>query len=197
LIEAPSAVVDNLVELKVAARELRGGLVHDPYTDPTGAGRAWAFVREDLGLRVVAERAAGERRLRLVFSDPLLRLPEIVDLATGEVRPATGVRRASDFVVVVDEAPDVVLIRLHRPSAAELEGFDEEIEVGGGRQMPVEEILRRLQAFKDDQDRGNRVPSKPHTPVSSSSATGPLTGSGPSSISVGSSGARERCPRCR
>ncbi len=153
LIEAPSAVVDNLVELKVAARELRGGLVHDPYTDPTGAGRAWAFVREDLGLRVVAERAAGERRLRLVFSDPLLRLPEIVDLATGEVRPATGVRRASDFVVVVDEAPDVVLIRLHRPSAAELEGFDEEIEVGGGRQMPVEEILRRLQAFKDDQDR--------------------------------------------
>jgi len=143
----------DLRSLKVAARELSGGLVHDPYSDPTGGGGAWAFVREDLGLRVVAKRKAGARRLRLIFSDDQLRSPELVDLSTGEVRSVTGVAKSGEFIVVVDDAPDVVLLRLERPSAAELEGFDEEIEVGGGREMPVEEILRRLQAFEDDQDR--------------------------------------------
>jgi hypothetical protein len=144
----------DLTALKIVARELSGRLARDPYSDPTGAGRAWAFVREDLGLRVVAEKAAGDDRLRLVFSDGQLRSPELVDLATGDVRPVTGVARGDrEFVVVVDAAPAAALLRLERPTAAELEGFDEQIEVGGGRQMPVEEILRRLQAFEDDQDR--------------------------------------------
>ncbi len=143
----------DLRSLKVATRELSDGLVHDPYSDPAGGGGAWAFVREDLGLRVVAKRKAGAGRLRLVFPDDQVRSPELVDLSTGEVRSVTGVAKSGEFIVVVNDAPDVVLLRLERPSAAELEGFDEEIEVGGGREMPVEEILRRLQAFEDDQDR--------------------------------------------
>jgi len=152
-IEAGGEATLDLRSLKVAARELGGGLVHDPYSDPSGGDGAWAFVREDLGLRVVAKKKPGEKRLRLVFSDDQLRSPELVDLETGELHSVTGVRRGGDFVVVVDDAPEVVFLRLERPTAAELEGFDEEIEIGGGRQMPVEEILRRLQAFEDDQDR--------------------------------------------
>lgn len=149
---APEADID-LGSLKVAARELRGQLVYDPASVPDGAGAAWAFVREDLGLRVVATKKSGAGRLRLVFSDEEMRAPELVDLTTGEVRSVTGVRKDGDFVVVVEDAPDVVLLRLERPTAADLAGFDEEIEVGGGFEMPVEEILRRLQAFEDDQDR--------------------------------------------
>ena len=152
-IEPDEGVTFDLRALKVAARELGGGMVHDPSSNPTGGGGAWVFVREDLGLRVVAEKAPSEKRLRLVFSDPQLRSPELVDLETGEIRSVTGVRKDGDFIVVVDDAPEVVLLRLERPSAAELEGFDEEIEIGGGREMPVEEILRRLQAFEDDQER--------------------------------------------
>lgn len=153
LVDARGAENFDPEPLKIAARELSGGLVHDPTSDPTGAGEAWAFIREDLGLRVVANKASGERRMRLVFDDDYLRSPEMVDVTSGEVRSVTGVRKDGDFVVVINDAPAVALIRLERPSAAELEGFDESIEIGGGRQMPVEEILRRLQAFEDDQDR--------------------------------------------
>jgi hypothetical protein len=153
LLDATAMTEPDLTELILSARELSGGLVHDPASDPTGGAGAWAFVREDLGLRVVARKSADDRRLRLVFRDELLQSPEMVDLQTGEARAVTGVRRDGEFVVVVNDAPEVVLLRLERASAAEIEGFDEEIEIGGGRQMPVEEILRRLQAFEDDQDR--------------------------------------------
>jgi hypothetical protein len=152
-IDASEVPEIDVASIKVAAREMIGGLVHDPYSDPTGAAGAWAFVREDLGLRVVATKKVDERRLRLVFADDLLRSPEMIDLVTGEARSVTGVRRDGGFVVVVEDAPEVVLLRLDRATAEEVDGFDEEIEIGGGRQMPVEEILRRLQAFEDDQDR--------------------------------------------
>ncbi len=152
-IEPDAGVTLDLRAFKVTAQELGGRLVHDPRSDPTGSGGAWAFVREDLGLRVVAKKSPDDQRLRLVFPDEELRSPELVDLETGQVRAVTGVRKDGEFVVVVNDAPDVVLLRLERPSAAELEGFDEEIDVGGGREMPVEEIIRRLQAFEDDQDR--------------------------------------------
>jgi len=143
----------DLRPLEVAARELGGGLVHDPGSDPTGGDGAWTFIREDLDLRVVAVGETGADRLRLVFPDDTLRAPELIDLTTGEPRSVTGVRKDGSFVVVVEDPPEVVLLRLERPSAADLAGFDEEIEVGGGAEMPVEEILRRLQAFEDDQDR--------------------------------------------
>ena len=152
-IEPDAGVAIDLRAFKVTARELGGRMVHDPNSDPTGGGGAWAFVREDLGLRVVAKKSADDERLRLVFSDEQLRAPELVDLQTGQLRAVTGVRKDGDFVVVINDSPEVVLLRLERPSAAELEGFDEEIEIGGGREMPVEEIIRRLQAFEDDQDR--------------------------------------------
>ncbi len=151
--EAADPAAFDPTPFKVAARELGGELVHDPFSSPTGAGGAWAFVREDLGLRVVAVRPEGDSRMRLIFSDPQLRSPELVDPGSGQALPVTGVRRGPEFVVVVDPAPEVALLRLERPTAAELEGFDEEIEIAGDREMPVEEILRRLQAFEDDQDR--------------------------------------------
>ncbi|MGD8440798.1 MAG: hypothetical protein PVG53_09695 [Holophagae bacterium] len=150
----PGSVSDvDVSALKVAAHELGGNLVHDPFSAPTGAGPAWTFVREDLDLRVVAERPPGGSRTRLVFADPQLRSPERVDLGSGESVPVTGVRRGSEFIVVVDPSPEVVLLRLERPTAAEIEAFGEEIEIGGDREMPVAEILRRLQAFEDDQSR--------------------------------------------
>ncbi len=152
-VDARSVEDLDLRSLKIGAREMSGGLVHDPYSDPDGADGAWSFIREDLGLRVVATRKPGEKRVRLVFPDDQLRAPELVDLTTGEARSVTGVPKDGNFVVVVDDAPEVVLLRLERTGAAELDGFDEEIEVGGGREMPVEEILRRLQAFEDDQER--------------------------------------------
>ncbi len=55
--------------------------------------------------------------------------------------------------MTIDEPSGVALLSLDRPTAAELEGYDEVIDVAGERQMPVEEILRRLQAFEDAQDR--------------------------------------------
>ncbi len=152
-VDARSVDNPDLTPMKVAAREFSGRLVHDPSSDPKGADGAWAFVREDLGLRVVAKKKSGDRRLRLIFSDEQLRSPEMVDVETGETRSVTGVQKDGNFVVVISDAPDVTLLRLERPSAAEREGFDEEIDVGGGREMPVEEIIRRLQAFEDDQDR--------------------------------------------
>lgn len=153
LLDAVAVAEPDLAPLAVAARQLEGSLVADPSAAPTGAGPAWAFVREDLSLRVVAEPAPGADRMRLVFPDPTLRGAELVDLATGEARPVTGVRRGGEFVVVVDPAPELALLRLERATVEELDAFGEEIDVGGGRQMPVEEILRRLQAFEDDQQR--------------------------------------------
>ncbi len=53
----------------------------------------------------------------------------------------------------VHDPGEVVLLRLARPSAEELAAFDDTYDVSGDRQIPVEEILRRLQAFEDDQAR--------------------------------------------
>jgi hypothetical protein len=155
LVFADATTVERLepAPLVTAANEFAGGLVFDPTARPTGVDDAWAFVGEDLSLRIVASRDPAERRLRLVFGDTLLRDPELVDLTTGDASEVTGVSRPGEFVVVVADPPDVALIRLERATADEADGFDEEIEVGGGRQMPVEEILRRLQAFEDDQAR--------------------------------------------
>jgi hypothetical protein len=153
LIQLETSGDRDITPFVVAAHELAGALVHDPFSDPSGSSGARAFVREDLALRVIARSDPEDRRLRLVFADDTLRSPELVDLETGVVREVTGVRRDGEFVVVVNDPPPTVLLRLQRPSAAELEGFDEEIEIGGGREMPVEEIIRRLQAFEDAQDR--------------------------------------------
>ncbi len=145
----------DLRPLKLLAREFQGDLSHDPGTVPAGAERAWTFVRgEDLGLRVIAETPAGAEQLRLFFDDPQLRSPSTVDLASGEEGSIFGQHRTTrGLVLPIDEPGPVVMLRLARMTAAELEGLEERLEVADERQMPVEEILRRLQAFEDDQAR--------------------------------------------
>jgi len=143
-----------LAPLKVLARELGGGLVFDPYAVEGDGGRAWSFVREDLDLRVVAIAPPHARELELVFADSRLRAPTLVDLDGGDDRPLYDTERGPERLKVrVDDPGEVVLLRLERPSADELAGFDEFVDVSGDRSIPVEEILRRLQSFEDDQAR--------------------------------------------
>ena len=144
--------------LKLLARQFAGDLALDPYSKPDGAAAAWSFVRgEDLGLRVVTETPAGAERLVLSFPDRNLRRPALVDLATGEPVPQFNTRRTDDAYVVEINAPQpVLLLTLERPGAGEIqgiEGVEESLTVEDARQIPVEEILRRLQAFEDAQRR--------------------------------------------
>lgn len=149
---------EDLQPLKVLAREFQGDLSFDPYTKPTGA-RAWAFVRgADLGLRIVVESAAGAK-VQLTFDDPQLRAPRIFDLASGEEVQPLGQRRLQKGLLVPFDAKMATnVLKLERAGAAELaeegvSGVEEQVDIAGERQMPVEEILRRLQAFEDDQAR--------------------------------------------
>jgi hypothetical protein len=152
--DAGAEIGVDLDPLIVMARELRGDLVFDSYSSPTGARRAWAFVREDLGLRVVAEPDPDTTDLELVFTDAYLRAPTAIDVVTGEEQPLDSFSRGGDGLRVrLRDPDDVVLLRLERPSAEEMEAFDQQIDVGAGREIPVEEILRRLQAFEDNQAR--------------------------------------------
>ena len=45
------------------------------------------------------------------------------------------------------------MLGLDRPTAAERKGVAEKVTVASEREIPVEEILRRLQAFEDAQNR--------------------------------------------
>ncbi len=143
---------------KLLAREFAGDLALDPYSEPAGDIDAWAFVRgEDLGLRVVVRPRSPTDELVALFSDETLRRPARLDPETGEPIPLAGVRRVKDGLEVrlANPAP-VEVLRLERPTASELagmQGVDERLTVTGERSMPVEEILRRLQAFEDAQNR--------------------------------------------
>ena len=166
---APDAVA--LAPLVVLARELSGDVAFDPYSSPSvapaagsaeAASRAWSFVRgSDLGLRVIAlaPTVAGEPvgELTLAFPDPQLRDPRRVLLDDGEVIPLAGVRRTAGGVEVrVADPGAAVLLRLDRVGVEELgevAGVAEQVDVASQREMPVEEILRRLQAFEDAQGR--------------------------------------------
>ena len=145
----------DLAPLKLLGREFQGDISYDPYTVPSGAEGVWAFVRgEDLGLRVITETADPTPQLQLFFEDAQLRGPKRIDLGSGESRSIFQQSRTGNgLVVTLEEAAPVELMALERMSAAELEGIEERLEVADERQMPVEEILRRLQAFEDDQNR--------------------------------------------
>jgi hypothetical protein len=161
---APPA--EAVVPLAVLGRELVGDMALDPYATPTGA-EAWAFVRgEDLGLRVIAvapagaaSQAVGEpaEALTLTFPDPQLRAPQRVDPAGGEPVDLYGSQRtAAGLVVRVTDPAPVTVLRLGRAGVEELgevAGVEERLEVASERQIPVEEVLRRLQAFEDAQAR--------------------------------------------
>jgi hypothetical protein len=145
----------GLGPLKTMANELVGEVSLAPTDAPRGVERAWAFVRaDDLSLRVVAELPRDRQRVELLFDDRLLKSPVRVDPATGTTLVTAGSRRTATGLAVAFQSPgDVVLLRLERPTPEELDGFIDRIDVAGERQMPVEEILRRLQAFEDDQAR--------------------------------------------
>ncbi len=158
MFDAAAPDAGTIAVAKLLAREFAGDLSLDPYSRPAGAEAAWSFVRgEDLGLRVVARTPAGAERLMLEFPDRNLRRPSLVDLATGEAVPQFNTRRTDDaYVVEISAAEPVVLVTLERPGAGEiqgLEGVEEALTVEDARQIPVEEILRRLQAFEDAQRR--------------------------------------------
>ena len=146
---------EALLPLKLLAREFEGDLSFDPYTQAKGPKNAWTFVRgEDLGLRIIAETPEPVDELELYFEDRQLRSPANIDLTNGEDSPVFGQRRTEKGIVVPIQQPGpVVLVRLERMTAAELEGVEERVDIRDERQMPVEEILRRLQAFEDDQAR--------------------------------------------
>jgi hypothetical protein len=149
------AMIPLLRPLAVLTREFKGDLSYDPGSAPAGASEAWVFVRgEDLGLRVIAlfpEGAQGEATLR--FPDPELRRPTRFPVAPGQIRPPSGEVTARGLDLRVPDPGRVTVLGLERTTAAEREGVEEKVTVAGERQMPVEEILRRLQAFEDAQAR--------------------------------------------
>jgi hypothetical protein len=155
LFDLAAATPEALAPLVTLANEFRGDLSYDAYGTPEGPAASWSFVRgADLGLRILAQAPAGARELVVRFADTQLRKPERVNLTTGAVTPLQG--RASDagLEVRVPNPGGVVLLRLERATAAELEGgVAETLQIASDREIPVEEILRRLQAFDDAQTR--------------------------------------------
>ncbi len=145
----------TLMPFAVLAREFAGDLSYDASYGPTGTGEtggAWSYVREDLSLRVIADTGGQETELR--FGDPTLLSPEAIDPATGETRALFGTRRTAEGIVVpVPADGPVTILHLDRGQAVDLEQYQEKVTVADERTMPVEEILRRLQAFEDAQNR--------------------------------------------
>lgn len=148
----------SLHPLFLLAREFQGDLSFDPYSSPELEGEAWSFVRgKDLGLRVIVAPRNPGSNVRLNFSDPQLQSPERVRLDTLEPEPVFGLRRSpSGLSMEVEDAPSAFVLRIERGGAAALEGVsgvEARVDVQGTREIPVEEILRRLQAFEDAQAR--------------------------------------------
>jgi len=144
-----------LAPLAVLANELCGDLSFDPYLKPEGANGAWPFVRgSDLGLRIIVDAGEAPERLVLLLPDQQLRDVTRVDLGSGASDPGIITQRtAAGLKVEILEPRPVELLRVERMTAAELEAFAAQVDVAGERQMPVEEILRRLQASEDAQER--------------------------------------------
>jgi hypothetical protein len=145
----------DLRPLAVMAREFSGELSHDPYSEPQGGKNAWGFVRaEDLGLRLVVETAAGDGPAVIELGEGGLFQPQLVDLLTGEVAEIQRFRNMGNgYRLTIEDPGPVLLIRVSRLGAAAMDGLEEEITITGEHQMPVAEILRRLQVFEDGQAR--------------------------------------------
>ncbi len=141
---------------RLIAQEFSGDVAFDPYSTPSGA-TAWSFVHgEDLSLRIVVSPAAGAP-VTLRFSDRQLGSAARFDLATGETDLLFGGRRTrSGYQLELAETEGPFVFRLERDLAVGLDGaesIEEALTVADTRQVPVGEILRRLQAFEDDQSR--------------------------------------------
>ncbi len=143
-----------LSPLALLAREFTGDLSYDAGSNPTGGEEAWAFVRgEDLALRVIAVAPAGASNLTLRFPDPFLRRPSRFTYTAGPASPPQGQAVAGGTEIRLDNPGRVAVLGIERASAAEREGVEEKVTIATEREMPVEEILRRLQAFEDAQER--------------------------------------------
>ena len=158
LFEASEQEEEALKTLKLLAREFSGDLSFDPYSRPQTESGAWSFVRgDDLSIRVIARRPEDAEELDLEFSDSGLRDPALIDFESGVAIPQWGFSRTTEGLdLSVVAARPVVVVSLQRMTAEELEGIqglEEEVTVEDTRQMPVEEVLRRLQAFEDAQAR--------------------------------------------
>jgi len=151
-----STTPGRLAPFALLAREFAGDVSYDPDSAPTGAESAWSFVRgKDLALRVIAVVPAGAENaiLTLHFADGTLRRPVRFPLGRGRVEPPSGRTTPSGLDLTLAAPGRVAVVGLERPSAAERQGVAEKLTVSSAREMPVEEILRRLQAFEDAQDR--------------------------------------------
>lgn len=146
-----------LAPLKVLANEMKGDLSLDPTSTPTGAGEAWTFVRgEDLSLRTIVRLPSSPPRIALRFPDPQLVRPARVDLTNGKIVQLAAVERNEQLTAVgisTGGGQSVALVHLDRTKAEEVKGVAEKVTVASERDMPVEEILRRLQAVEDAQAR--------------------------------------------
>jgi hypothetical protein len=149
-----NALIPVLAPFALLAREFKGDLSYDPGSSPSGAEEAWTFVRgQDLGLRVIALAPPGTQDLTLRFSDPELRRPVRFPIGGQRVPPPSGRIAGQALELQVGSPGRVAVLGLDRPTAAERQGIAEKVTVSGQRDMPVEEILRRLQAFEDAQNR--------------------------------------------
>ena len=142
---------------RLIAQEFAGDVAFDPYSTPSGA-TAWSFVHgEDLSLRIVVSPPAAGAPVTLSFSDRQLGSAARFDLATGETDLLFGGRRTRNgYELELAETDGPFVFRLERDLAVGLDGaesIEEALTVADTRQVPVGEILRRLQAFEDDQSR--------------------------------------------
>ncbi|MDX1384479.1 MAG: hypothetical protein R3190_12580 [Thermoanaerobaculia bacterium] len=151
---AATADPEALAALTRLAVELSGDVSLDRVTVPADA-EAWTFVRgDDSSLRVVLPAFSDERTL--TFPDRFLARPVLLGATADQDRSVAMRRREDRLEVTVGTVAGAAILRLERMSAAEiegLEGLEDQLTVAGERQMPVEEILSRLQAFEDDQSR--------------------------------------------
>ncbi len=158
LFQAPAlgatTIVPALAPFALLAREFKGDLSYDPSSSPAGAAEAWTFVRgKDLSMRVIALVPEGAQTLTLRFNDPQLRRPVRFPIGGEQVPPPSGRVAGQELELQVDSPGRVAVLGLDRPTAAERHGVEAKVTVSEQREMPVEEILRRLQAFEDAQGR--------------------------------------------
>ena len=159
LFAEPSVDGRTLSPFALLARELAGDLAYDPSSAPIGAAEAWAFVRgKDLALRVIAVAPGGENgappaALALHFADPELRRPSRFPFAAGPAPAPAGRVTPAGLELTVPAPGRVTVLGLERTTAAERQGVAAQVTVASRRDIPVEEILRRLQAFEDAQGR--------------------------------------------
>ena len=159
LFSTPALESRRLGPFIVLAREFAGDLSLDPGSAPEGAAEAWAFVRgKDLALRVIvvspaAALAPGAAPLRLHFKDAELRRPTRFPFTSATVPPAVGQVAPSGLDLEVADPGREFVLGFERATRAETGGVAEHVDVSAKHEITVEEILRKLQAFEDAQNR--------------------------------------------